>query len=326
MRAPPLIAPRARPRRWASGWTAVVRKKSVKHRQTQERTRDAVRRGSISLGRCTIRRGDSGNWIVGRRAVQGEDRERPARPQRHVRTSPIVVGSAISRKFPPISDLLFTCRSGRKFGLYGCSGILAALLQRQQTGRGQYVTTCLLDVQIATLANQASGYLATQRNPRRMGNAHPSIVPYQSFQTTDGLIAIGVGNDWQFRQLCRVLNVTPLARDNRFATNSARVEHREILVPLLQSAFMHGSTRHWITELTAAAVPVGPVNALADVFADPHVVERRLKIAMPHDTLGSVPGVACPVRLSDSPPGTDRGPPALDQHGEQLRRQFQGSE
>jgi crotonobetainyl-CoA:carnitine CoA-transferase CaiB-like acyl-CoA transferase len=205
-------------------------------------------------------------------------------------------------------------------GLYACNGILAALLQREQSGRGQHVTTCLLDVQIATLANQASSYLATQRNPQRMGNAHPSIVPYQSFETADGLIAIGVGNDSQFRGLCQVLNVMPLARDGRFTTNTARVEHRGILIPLLQSAFMRAPSQHWITQLTAAGVPAGPVNTLAEVFADPHVVQRELRISMPHTALGSVPGVACPVRLSDSPPRKDRGPPALDEHGEQIRR------
>lgn len=207
-------------------------------------------------------------------------------------------------------------------GLYACNGILAALLQREQSGRGQHVTTCLLDVQIATLANQASSFLATQRNPQRMGNAHPSIVPYQSFETADGLVAIGVGNDSQFRALCQVLNVMPLARDGRFATNSARVEHRGILIPLLQSAFMRGPSQHWITQLTASGVPVGPVNTLAEVFADPHVVQRGLKISMPHTSLGSVPGVACPVRLSDSPPRSDRGPPALDEHGEQIRHNY----
>jgi len=207
-------------------------------------------------------------------------------------------------------------------GLYACNGILAALFQREHSNRGQHVTTCLLDVQIATLANQASGYFATHRNPPRMGNAHPSIVPYQSFETADGLIAIAVGNDSQFRTLCQTLNVTQLARDNRFATNSARVENREILIPLLQTAFMRASTRHWIMQLTTAGVPAGPVNTLADVFADPHVVQRELQVTMPHTTLGSVPGVACPVRLSDSPPRTDRGPPALDEHGEQIRREM----
>jgi crotonobetainyl-CoA:carnitine CoA-transferase CaiB-like acyl-CoA transferase len=207
-------------------------------------------------------------------------------------------------------------------GLYACNGILAALAQRERSGRGQHVTTCLLDVQIATLANQASSYLATQRNPPRMGNAHPSIVPYQSFRSADGLIAIGVGNDSQFHQLCRVLDASELTRDGRFTTNAARVEHREALIPLLQSAFMRSSSRHWITQLTNAGVPVGPVNTLADVFADPHVTECRLQMAMPHSHLGSVPGVACPVRLSDSPPRTDLGPPVLDEHGEQIRQRL----
>jgi crotonobetainyl-CoA:carnitine CoA-transferase CaiB-like acyl-CoA transferase len=169
------------------------------------------------------------------------------------------------------------------------------------------VTTCLLDVQIATLANQASSYLATQRNPQRMGNAHPSIVPYQSFQTADGLIAIGVGNDSQFRALCQVLNVMPLARDGSFrdqlrASRASRDTHSPAAKCLHAS-----SSRHWITQLTAAGVPAGPVNTLAEVFADPHVVQRELQISMPHTALGSVPGVACPVRLSDSPPRTDRG-------------------
>jgi len=204
-------------------------------------------------------------------------------------------------------------------GLYACNGILAALMQRERSGRGQHVTTCLLDVQIATLANQASSFLATGRNPPRMGNGHPSIVPYQSFRTADGVIAIGVGNDPQFRQLCRVLNVPQLARDGRFVTNSARVEHREILIPLLQSAFVRGSSSHWMAELTACGVPVGSVNTIADVFADPHVVQRGIRIAMPHATLGTVPGVGCPVGLSDSPPRTDRGPPVLDEHGRQIR-------
>jgi crotonobetainyl-CoA:carnitine CoA-transferase CaiB-like acyl-CoA transferase len=183
----------------------------------------------------------------------------------------------------------------------------------------------LLDVQIATLANQASSYLATQRNPPRMGNAHPSIVPYQSFETADGWIAIGVVNDSQFRRLCRVLNVPQLARDGRFTTNTTRVEHRQILIPLLQSAFMRESSSLWITQLSAVGVPVGPVNTLADVFADAHVIQRGIKIDMPHAVLGSVPGVACPVHLSESPPRTDRGPPVLDEHGEQIRREIRGT-
>ncbi len=210
-------------------------------------------------------------------------------------------------------------------GLYASNGILAALIQRERSGRGQHVTTSLLDVQIATLANQASAYLATGRNPRRWGNAHPSIVPYQSFETADGVIAIGAGNDGQFRQLCEILKVPQLARDGRFLTNSARVENRGILVPLLQNAFMRGTNAHWITRLTEAGVPAGPVNSLAEVFADPHVVQTGVRISMPHATLGTVPGVACPVHLSDSPPRADRGPPVLDEHGAEIRAAFSSS-
>lgn len=209
-------------------------------------------------------------------------------------------------------------------GLYACSGVLAALMQRNRTGRGQWVTTCLLDVQIAALANQASGYLASRRNPTRQGNAHPSIVPYQSFESADGVIAVAVGNDSQFSQFCAVLGCPQLSRDPRFATNSARVEARQTLIPLLQSLLKTRGSAHWVSSLTAAGVPVGPVNTLAEVFADPHVVQRQIELSMPHSTLGRVAGVACPVHLSGSPPRTDRGPPVLDEHGEQIRRQIGG--
>jgi len=155
-----------------------------------------------------------------------------------------------------------------------------------------------------------------------VGNAHPSIVPYQTFKTEDGIIAVGVGNDAQFQELCRILKVPQLARDVRFMTNSGRVEHRALLIPLLQSAFVRRPTRQWIEQLTAAAVPVGPVNTLADVFADPHVIQRKVQIEMPHATLGSVPGIACPIHLSDSPARLDRGPPVLDQHGQEIRREL----
>jgi crotonobetainyl-CoA:carnitine CoA-transferase CaiB-like acyl-CoA transferase len=209
-------------------------------------------------------------------------------------------------------------------GLYACSGILAALLQRQATGRGQHVTTCLLDVQIATLANQASGYFATNSNPRRLGNAHPSIVPYQSFETADGVIAIGVGNDSQFRKLCHVLERSELGSDARFETNAGRVANREALIPILAGLFRTRAKTCWIDCLSALGIPVGPVNTVADVFADAHVRHRQIEIAMPHSTLGSVSGVACPVRLSDSPPAVNRGPPVLDEHGAEIRLQLKG--
>lgn len=218
--------------------------------------------------------------------------------------SPMKVGVALS-------DILT--------GLYACNGILAALHQRAQTGRGQHIETALLDVQVATLANQAASFLATGCNPRRLGNAHPSIVPYQTFETSDGVIAVAVGNDAQFVALCEVLERPSLAADARFETNAQRVAERDILIPELQRALRRRRSRVWLARLGDAGVPAGPVNTIHDVFSDPHVIERQLRVTLPHARLGTVPGVACPVRMSDSPPVLDRGPPVLDEHGEQIR-------
>jgi crotonobetainyl-CoA:carnitine CoA-transferase CaiB-like acyl-CoA transferase len=206
-------------------------------------------------------------------------------------------------------------------GLYACNGILAALHQRQWSGRGQYVETALLDVQVAALANQAASFLATGRNPDRHGNAHPSIVPYQTFGTADGVIAIAVGNDGQFAQLCAALECPALGADPRFSTNARRVAARDMLVPELQRSLRMRNTSEWLARLAAADVPAAPVNTIEQVFADPHVIERQLRVSMPHTSMGSIPGVACPVRMSDSPPLLDRGPPALDEHGAEIRRE-----
>ena len=204
-------------------------------------------------------------------------------------------------------------------GLYACNGILAALHQRGQSGRGQYVETALLDVQVATLANQAASFLATGYNPHRHGNAHPSIVPYQTFETSDGVIAIAVGNDAQFAALCEVLERPSLAADPRFRTNARRVAERDLLIPELQRALRRRGSREWLARLADAGVPAGPVNTIEQVFSDPHVIERQLRVTLPHGRLGTIPGVACPVRMSDSPAVLDRGPPGLDEHGEEIR-------
>jgi crotonobetainyl-CoA:carnitine CoA-transferase CaiB-like acyl-CoA transferase len=204
-------------------------------------------------------------------------------------------------------------------GLYACNGIIAALHQRHRTGRGQLVETALLDVQVAALANQAAGVLATGKNPVRRGNAHPSIVPYQTFETADGVIAIAVGNDAQFVALCDALERPSLAQDSRYRTNAQRVAERETLIPELQRTLKAHGTRKWLAALTNAGVPAGPVNTIEQVLTDAHVVERQLRIDLPHASLGTIPGIACPVRMSDSPPVLDRGPPCLDEHGEQIR-------
>ena len=156
-------------------------------------------------------------------------------------------------------------------GLYATNAVLAALAWREQSGEGQYIDMALLDVQVACLANQAMNYLATGNSPRRMGNAHPSIVPYQDFPTGDGHMILAIGNDGQFARFCEVAGRPELAADVRFATNRARVENRAELIPLLNEITATRTTAEWIAQLEARAVPCGPINGLAEVFADPQV-------------------------------------------------------
>jgi crotonobetainyl-CoA:carnitine CoA-transferase CaiB-like acyl-CoA transferase len=199
-------------------------------------------------------------------------------------------------------------------GLYAANAIQAALRQRDATGRGQRIDVALLDVQVAVMANQALNYLVSGRNPRRLGNAHPNIVPYQAFSTRDGALTVAVGNDAQFARFCAVLGVAGLASDVRYATNEARVANRAALIPELQARLSQQTTDHWLAELEAVGVPAGRINTLAQVFDDPQVMHRGLRIDSPHDTLGSVPGVRCPVRMSDAEVGAERGPPPLGAH------------
>jgi crotonobetainyl-CoA:carnitine CoA-transferase CaiB-like acyl-CoA transferase len=199
-------------------------------------------------------------------------------------------------------------------GLYASNGILAALQQRERTGAGQYIDIALLDVQIATMANQALNYLASGRNPTRHGNAHPNVVPYQTFHTADGGIAVATGNDRQFVTLCRILGLEDIGADPAYASNAGRVAGRAKLIPALQARFETQPTAYWLDRLLASGVPAGPVNTLHDVFADPHVAARGVRIAMPHSAIDGLPGVACPLRLSASPPRADRGPPMLGEH------------
>ena len=199
-------------------------------------------------------------------------------------------------------------------GMYAATGILAALAQRERTGRGQHVDLALLDVQVAMLANQAQSYLLTRRPPGRLGNSHPSIVPYRAFATSDGHIVVAVGNDGQFARLCEVAGLPHLARDARFATNAGRVRHRVELEELLGRAISARESRHWIESLEAATVPCGPINDLAEVFADPQVAHRGMAISAPHPLSGTVPMVGSPIRLSETPPRGDIPPPTLGQH------------
>ncbi|MCM2330289.1 MAG: CoA transferase, partial [Pseudomonas sagittaria] len=179
---------------------------------------------------------------------------------------------------------------------------------------GQHIDMALLDVQVACLANQAMNYLTTGVAPRRMGNAHPNIVPYQDFPTADGDFILTVGNDGQFRKFCEIAGHAEWAEDPRFASNSARVAHRDVLIPLIRQATVFRSTAEWIAALEPAGVPCGPINDLAQVFADPQVIARGLKVELPHPLAGTVPGVASPLRLSATPVQYRNAPPLLGEH------------
>lgn len=203
-------------------------------------------------------------------------------------------------------------------GLYATVGVLAALNSREQSGVGQHVELALLDVQVACLANQAMNYLTTGVAPKRMGNAHPNIVPYQDFPTADGDIILTIGNDGQFRKFAEAAGHPEWATDDRFASNKARVAHRKELVPLIRQVTVFRTTAEWVTLLEQAGVPCGPINDLAQVFADPHVQARGLRLDMPHPLAGSVPQVASPIRLSETPVEYRKAPPVLGEHSEAI--------
>jgi crotonobetainyl-CoA:carnitine CoA-transferase CaiB-like acyl-CoA transferase len=199
-------------------------------------------------------------------------------------------------------------------GMYAATAVLAALAWRERSGRGQHVDLALLDVQVAMLANQAQAYLATGRPPSRLGNAHPSIVPYQAFAASDGHLVLAIGNDGQFARLCQVAGRPELAADPRFATNSARVANRAELVPELQAILVGRTAAEWTRALEPAGVPCGPINDLAAVFADPQVRHRGLRAEVPHPLAGPTPVVASPIRLSATPVEHRLPPPLLGQH------------
>jgi crotonobetainyl-CoA:carnitine CoA-transferase CaiB-like acyl-CoA transferase len=199
-------------------------------------------------------------------------------------------------------------------GLYSTSAILAALAHRDQGGMGQHIDMALLDVQVACLANQAMNYLTTGMPPRRLGNAHPNIVPYQDFPTADGDFILTVGNDSQFRKFAEVAGQPQWADDVRFATNKQRVAHRAELIPLIRQATVFKTTAQWVEALERAGVPCGPINDVSQVFADPQVQARGLRVDLPHALGGTVPQVASPIRLSGTPVEYRRAPPLLGEH------------
>jgi formyl-CoA transferase len=202
--------------------------------------------------------------------------------------------------------------------LYAAIGILAALQARTQTGRGQRVDLSLLESGVALLANVASSYLISGTPPARYGNAHANIVPYQTFRTANGYIAVGIGNDLQYARLCAVLSAPELAADPRFATNPQRVAQRTLLVELLQEQFLRQTSGHWTDALLAEGLPCGPINTVDTVFHDPQVLARQMVQRIAHPTAGTIDLVGIPFKLSATPAGIDRHPPLHGEHTGEL--------
>ena len=199
-------------------------------------------------------------------------------------------------------------------GLYATTAILAALAHRDRTGVGQHIDLALLDVQVASLANQTMNYLVSGQAPARMGNAHPNIVPYQDFPTLDGYMILAVGNDGQFARLAQACGQPGWVADACYATNAARVANRAALVAALAAVTRTRSTADWIALLEGAGVPCGPINNLADVFADPQVRAREMQVSMTHASGAELALVANPIRMSATPVTYRLPPPKLGEH------------
>jgi crotonobetainyl-CoA:carnitine CoA-transferase CaiB-like acyl-CoA transferase len=209
-------------------------------------------------------------------------------------------------------------------GLYAVIGILAALSKREHTGLGQHIDLALLEVQVAGLANQAMNYLTTGKVPQRLGNSHPSIVPYQDFPTADGFMVIAVGNDSQFSKLCEALANPEWASDKRFSTNSARVANRDLVITMLSNATKTQPTSHWVNLLEKFGVPCGPINNLEQVFNDPQIKARKVKQEIEHPLNGKLSFVANPIHFSENPIEYRFPPPLLGQHTREVLSQMLG--
>ena len=205
-------------------------------------------------------------------------------------------------------------------GIYAVVAILAALLHRVQSGRGQYIDLALFDVQVASLANVAQAYLSAGESGRRHGTAHPSVVPSQVFRCSEGSVMLVAGNDAQFRALCGVLGRPDLAQDPRFADNAGRRRHSHILLPAIAGIVATRSAAAWTEQLCAAGVPCGPVNDMAAVFADPQVQARDMRISLRHPTVGTLEMAGSPLRFSATPVEYRRPPPVLGEHTDAVLR------
>lgn len=203
-------------------------------------------------------------------------------------------------------------------GLYAIISILAALEARNQTGRGQHCDISLMDSMVASLLNIGTGFLNTGNLPKRYGNQHPTLVPYQNFQTKDKEIIIAVGNDRQFQRLCSLINTEELPQDERFATANARIIYREELIPKLQEVILTKTADEWLTLFKENNIPCGPINTLERVFTDEQVLERQMIQEVEHPTVGIVKLLGSPIKLSDTPVTIERHPPLHGEHTEEV--------
>ncbi len=205
-------------------------------------------------------------------------------------------------------------------GIYAVTAILAALYHREKSGEGQQIDLALFDTQVSCLANQALGYLTSHEIPQPMGSAHPSIVPYQAFETSDGSIMLAVGNDLQFQKACEVLKRPELAADPRFSSNNLRLENKPPLIAALAQAFKQQTSQFWLQQLAKEKVPCGPINNLQQVFQHPQIKARQMQFELDHPQLGKVPQVGNPVKFSATPVAYHKAPPTLGEDTQGILR------
>jgi len=207
-------------------------------------------------------------------------------------------------------------------GMYASSAILAALIARDRTGKGQHIDISLLDSQVAALSNQAMNYLISGKVPERMGNCHPNIVPYQAFQTKDDYIVLAVGNDQQFLQFCQIIGRDDLGQDSNYQTNELRVKNREALIPILEQEFRAKTMHEWQILLEKGNIPCGPVNNVEQVLNLEQIKHRKMKIELPHALNKKVPLIKSPINLSETPLRFETAPPTLGQHSDEVLKDF----